>query len=95
MPACYKAAALQKGAKGGHHLWNRGRYTWYVIVTLYCHLFCVLLIPFFDHFMCPLAVAGLGFKYFVTNPSKRFGHPFKKPFCKAFSRDKILGLHIA
>jgi hypothetical protein len=34
-----------------------------------------------------LAVAGLIFKYFVTT--------FKIPFHKAFSRDKILGLHIA
>jgi hypothetical protein len=29
--------------------------------------FCVLLIPFFGRFIWPLAVAGLGFKYFVTN----------------------------
>ncbi len=53
----------------------------------------VLLMPFFGRFMCPLAVAGLGFKYFVTNFSERLGHPFKKPFRMAFRRDKILGLH--
>ncbi len=55
----------------------------------------VLLIPFFKRFMCPLAIAGLGFNYFVTNSSDRLGHPFKKPFRKAFNREDIVGLHIA
>ena len=55
----------------------------------------VLLIPLFGRFMCPLAVAGLGFKYLVTSSSDRLGHPFKKPFRKAFNRDDIFGLHIA
>ena len=45
--------------------------------------------------MCPSAIAGLGFKYSVTNSSDRLGHPFKKPFCKALNREDILGLHIA
>ena len=45
--------------------------------------------------MCPLAVAGLGFKYLVTSSSERLGHPFKKPFRNAFNREDILGLHIA
>ena len=55
----------------------------------------VLLIPFFRRFICPFAVAGLGFKYLVTSSSERLGHPFKKPFHKAFNREDILGLHIA
>ncbi len=55
----------------------------------------MLLIPFFGRFMCPLVVAGLGFKYLVTSSSDRLGHPFKKPFRKAFNREDILGLHIA
>ena len=45
--------------------------------------------------MCPLAVAGLGFKYLMTSSSDRLGHPFKKPFRNAFNREDILGLHIA
>ena len=55
----------------------------------------VLLIPFFGRFICPLAVAGLEFKYLVTRSSERLRHPFKNPFCKAFNREDILGLHIA
>jgi hypothetical protein len=55
----------------------------------------VLRIPFLGRFMCPLAVAGLGFKYLVTSSSDRLGHPFKKPFRKAFKREDILGLQIA
>jgi hypothetical protein len=57
--------------------------------------FLVLLIPFLGRFMCPLAVAGLGFKYLVTSSSDRLGHPFKKPFRNAFNSEDILGLHIA
>jgi hypothetical protein len=53
----------------------------------------VHLMTFFGHFMCPLAVLGLGFKYVMTSSLKRMGHPFKKPFCVAFRRDMILGLH--
>ena len=55
----------------------------------------VLLIPFFRRFICPFAVAGLGFKYLVTSSSERLGHPFKKPLRKAFNREDTLGLHIA
>ena len=55
----------------------------------------VLRIPFLGRFICPLAVAGLGFKYLVTRSSDRSGHPFKKPFLMAFKREDILGLHIA
>jgi hypothetical protein len=55
-------------------------------------VFCVvLLIPFFGRFMCPFAVAGLGFKYFVTNSSLRLGHPLRKPCQIAFMREEILG----
>ena len=45
--------------------------------------------------MCPFAIAGLGFKYLVTSSLESLGYPFKKPFCKAFNREDILGLHIA
>ena len=45
--------------------------------------------------MCPLAIAGLIFKYLVTSSSDRLGHPFKKPFRKVFNREDMLGLHIA
>ena len=55
----------------------------------------VLRIPFLGCFMCPLAITGPGFKYLVTSSPDRFGHPFKKPFRKAFKREDILGLHIA
>ena len=55
----------------------------------------VLLIPFFGHFICPFAVAGLGFKYLVTKSLERLGHSFKKLFRTAFNREDILGLHIA
>jgi hypothetical protein len=54
----------------------------------------MLLIPLFGHYTWPLAVAGLGFKYFVTNSLDRFGHPFNKLFLKAFIRLEIFGLHI-
>ncbi len=54
----------------------------------------MLLIPFFGRFIWPLAVAGLGFKYSVTNSLDRFGHPFKKPFRKACIRLEIFWLHI-
>ncbi len=52
----------------------------------------VLRIPFLGHFMCPLAVAGLGFRYFVTRSLLRFWHPLRKPFFNAFMRLDIMGL---
>ena len=55
----------------------------------------MLRIPFLGRFMCPLAVAGRGFKYLVTSSSDRLGHPFKKPLRNAFNSEDILGLHIA
>jgi hypothetical protein len=39
----------------------------------------VLWIPWRDLFMCPLAVAGLGFRYFRINFLFMFEHPFKNP----------------
>ena len=53
---------------------------------------CVLRIPFLGRFMCPLAVAGLGFRYFVTSSLLRSGHPLRKPFFNAFMRLDIVGL---
>ncbi len=81
---------------------KRGEATWGIGIGTGCTLppfvfafLLVLRIPFLGRFMCPLAVAGLGFKYLVTSSSDRLGHPFKKPFRKAFKREDILGLHIA
>ena len=51
--------------------------------------FWVLLIPFFGRFICPFAVAGLGFKYYVTNLSDIFGHPIRYPYRKAFIKLEI------
>ncbi len=55
--------------------------------------FLVLRIPFFGRFMCPFAVAGLGFRYFVTSNLLRFGHPLRNPFFNAFMRLEIVGLY--
>jgi hypothetical protein len=55
--------------------------------------FLMLLIPFFGHFMWPFAVAGLGFKYFVTSSILMLGQPWRKPLHSAFMREDILGLH--
>ena len=43
--------------------------------------------------VCPLVVAGLGLRYFVTPRDDRLGHPFKYPFLMAFSSVGIVGLH--
>jgi hypothetical protein len=56
--------------------------------------FLVLRIPFFGRFMCPFAVAGLGFRYFVTTSLLRSGHPLRNPFFNSFMRLEIVGLHI-
>ena len=53
----------------------------------------VLLMPCSGRFMCPFAVAGLGFRYLRINFSVKFGHPFRKPFRTAFSSVDIFGLH--
>ncbi len=53
----------------------------------------MLRIPFLGRFIWPLAVAGLGFKYFVTNVLLMFGHPLRKPFFNAFIRVEIFRLH--
>ncbi len=54
---------------------------------------CVLLIPFFGLFMCPFAIAGLGFKYFVASSSLILGPPLRKPLHNAFKREVIFRLH--
>ncbi len=61
-----------------------------------CVAFCrgvVLLIPWRGRFICPFAVAGLGFKYFRINFTLTFGHPSRNPFRTAFNIVEIFGLH--
>jgi hypothetical protein len=61
-----------------------------------CIAFCrgvVLLIPWRGRFICPFAVAGLGFKYFRINFTLTFGHPSRNPFRTAFNIVEIFGLH--
>ena len=53
----------------------------------------VLWIPWRGRFMCPLALAGLGFKYLRISYWEMLGHPFRKPFCVALRSLDILGLH--
>jgi hypothetical protein len=79
----------------GGAIWGTGTGTGCTVSPFVLAILLVLRIPFLGRFMCPLAVAGLGFKYLVTSSSDRLGHPFKKPFRNAFKRADILGLHIA
>jgi len=58
-----------------------------------CILGVVLFIPWRGRFICPFAVAGLGFKYFRINFTLTFGHPSRNPFWMAFNIDEIFGLH--
>jgi hypothetical protein len=61
-----------------------------------CVAFCrgvVLLIPWRGRFICPFAVAGLGFKYLRINFTLTFGHPSRNPFRTALSIVEIFGLH--
>ena len=58
-----------------------------------CILGVVLFIPWRGRFICPFAVAGLGFKYFRINFTLTFGHPSRNPFRTAFNSDDIFGLH--
>ena len=81
---------------------KRGGATWGIGIGTGCTaspfvfaFYLVLRIPFLGRVVCPLAIAGLGFKCLVTSSSDRLGHTFKKPFRKAFKREDILGLHIA
>jgi hypothetical protein len=53
----------------------------------------VLLMLCRGRFMCPFAVAGLGFKYLRISVSLMPRHPFKYPRRVAFSRLEIFGLH--
>jgi hypothetical protein len=52
-----------------------------------------LFIPWRGLFICPFAVAGLGFKYFRINFALIFGHPLRNPFRTAFNIVDIFGLH--
>ena len=49
--------------------------------------------PWQGRFICPFAVAGLGFKYFRINFTLTFGHPSRNPFRTALSIVEIFGLH--
>ena len=53
----------------------------------------VLLMPCLGRFMCPFAVARLGFKYLRINVLLIPGHPFKYPHRVAFNREENFGLH--
>jgi hypothetical protein len=43
--------------------------------------------------MCPLAKAGLGFRYLMTPAEVRLGYPLSKPCLMALSRIDWHGLH--
>ena len=43
--------------------------------------------------MCPLAVAGLGFRYLRISVSDMLGHPLRNPFRVALRSVDIVGLH--
>ncbi len=63
-------------------------------VTMSLFVWCfgrVLLIPCLGHFMCPLAIAVLGFRYLRVNLSVGFGHPFMNPFLTTFKSVDIFG----
>ena len=49
--------------------------------------------PCRGRFIWPLAVAGLGLRYFSISSSEMLGHPFKKPFLVALRSLDIFGLH--
>ncbi len=53
----------------------------------------VLFIPCLGCFICPLAVPGLAFRYFVLSFLVILGHPLRKPFLVAFNNVEIFGLH--
>ena len=53
----------------------------------------VLCIPCLCRFMCHLAVAGLGLRFFSINFLLMFGYPFSNPFCTTFNSVEIFGLH--
>ncbi len=74
--------------------WIDGRRAGGIIVVVYGEtLWRVLRMPWRGRFMCPLVVAGLGFRYFFTFRADRLGHPFKYPFLIALSKVAIVGLH--
>ena len=53
----------------------------------------VLRMPCRGRFICPFAVAGLGFRYLRMSVSDILGHPLRKPFRVALSSLDIVGLH--
>ncbi len=57
------------------------------------HLMVILWMLFFGPFMWPLAVAGFGLRYLITNSSFKFGHPLRKPLQRYLRRVDILGLY--
>ncbi len=54
---------------------------------------CMLWVPNYRHFMCPLVVAGVGLRYFVTLLTIRVGHHLRYPRWMVFKSVEILGLH--
>ena len=93
-PGYGRGSSIYCGITGGA-TWGIGTGTDCTLSPFVLAFLLVLRIPFLGRFICPFTVAGLGFKYLVTSSSDRLGHPFKKPFRKAFKREDILGLHIA
>ncbi len=53
----------------------------------------VLCIPWLGLFMCPLAVAGLGLRYFRINFLLMFGHSIRNPCRVALRSVEMFGLH--
>ena len=51
-----------------------------------------LCMPWRGFFMYPLAVAGLGFRYFNMASGDMYGHPLRKPFLVALRSFDIFGL---
>jgi hypothetical protein len=85
------------GNAGGIH-WAAGCVGAVCMVGTGCNmalgcLGCVLFIPCLGRIICPLAVPGLAFRYFVMSFLVILGHPLRKPFLVAFNNVEIFGLH--
>ncbi len=80
----WKGQGESKTGKTGGAICGTGASASHVLGTCGGVFGCVLLIPFFSLFMCPFAVVGLGFKYFVMGSSLISGHPLRKPLRNAF-----------
>ncbi len=73
---------------------QRGGNVWVRVVTgTVSLLHCVLRICILRCFMRPLAVAGLGLRYFAMPMAIGLGHHLRYPQQMAFKRVEILGLH--